>query len=160
VKAEIDRPARRRRPPSVRRRVVAAAAGLVLLALAVPNVGPALRAARAEGTPGTFTAERLRCVEHPGHEACTWYGTFVPDGDHGSAGAAAESTSLYGGRHGLDRGDTTAAVDTGRSGRVYPPGGSREWIAIALTLAAGLGLVLLPSIPSLVARGRRKEGAR
>ena len=71
MRAAVDRPARRRRPPSSLRRLAATGVGLVLLALAVPNIGPALRAARAEGVPGTFTAETLRCVRHPGHEACT-----------------------------------------------------------------------------------------
>ena len=158
MRATVDRPARRRRPPSTLRRLVMAAAGLLLLALALPNIGPARRAARAEGTPGAFIAETLRCTQHPGHEACTWYGTFQPDDDEGGA---ARTTSLYGGRHGLDEGDTTRAVDTGRPGRVYPPSGSHEWIAVALTLIAGIALLVpavLSLIPSSHARDQRQKG--
>jgi hypothetical protein len=138
VRTTVDRPARRRRPASSFAPLVAAAVGLLLLAVAVPNVGPALRAARAEGTPGTFTAERLSCVQHPGHEACTWYGSFRPDD-----GPSRADVTLYGGRHGLDEGDRTAAIDIGRTRRVYPPSGSREWIATGLVLLAGLALLVL-----------------
>jgi hypothetical protein len=152
MRIATDRPARRRRPASSFAPLVAAVVGLLLLAVAVPNVGPALRAARADGTPGTFTAERLTCVQHPGHEACTWYGTFRPDD-----GPTRADVTLYGGRHGLDEGDRTAAIDTGRSRRVYPPSGSREWIATGLVLVAGLGL-LLPAARFAWTRRRPEPG--
>lgn len=149
-----------RRRTGRRNVVLAAAAGTVLLALALPNVGPALRAARADGVHGTFVAERLSCVQHPGHELCSWYGTFHPDPVDRRAstrsatsteesGIAATSTApsatgtrtniaLYGSdRDTLRSGQMVRAVDAGRPARVYPPGGSREWIVVAVLLAVG-----------------------
>jgi hypothetical protein len=48
--------------------------GLLLLLVTLPNLGPVVRAGRADGTRGTFTAEELRCIEHPGHEQSSWQG--------------------------------------------------------------------------------------
>jgi hypothetical protein len=61
--------------------VVATMVGSLLLLLSVPNVVPAVRAARADGDPGTFVAEQVSCIGHLGHEACSWFGTFRPRGD-------------------------------------------------------------------------------
>ncbi|GAA0400564.1 hypothetical protein GCM10009530_60510 [Microbispora corallina] len=129
-------PAGRRRSPGFT--AVLTLIGLFLLYLAVPSVGPAVRAARADGIPGTFTATRLDCVEHPGHEACTWSGDFrSDDGTVLRAGVA-----LYGAdRDYLRTGQRTRAVDVGRPSRVYGPGGSMEWVFTALLLLAGLGLL-------------------
>ncbi|MFI0366872.1 hypothetical protein ACH35V_03280 [Actinomadura sp. 1N219] len=100
-----------------------------LLYLAVPNVGPALRAASAEGTPGVFTAQQLQCIQHPGHESCSWKGEFRSD----TGGIHRTGVSLHGaGRDSLQVGAQTKAVDVGRTSRVYSPDGSREWVAIAL----------------------------
>jgi hypothetical protein len=128
----------RRRRPSTFTVVVATFVGLVLLLITVPNVGPVLRAARADGTRGTFTAQRLSCVQHPGHEQCTWYGTFQVPG-------AAQHTDyyLYGaGRGNLRAGEQVTAVDVGRKGRVYDPAGSHEWILTGLLLLVGLALLV------------------
>jgi hypothetical protein len=137
-----------RRPTRRRNVVLAAAAGTVMLALALPNVGPALRAARADGVHGTFVAERLSCVQHPGHELCSWYGTFQPDPDRSGAPAASgvrTDISLYGSdRDTLRSGRRVPAVDTGRPARVYSPGGSREWIVVAALLVTGC-LLLVPA---------------
>ena len=117
--------------------VLPALAGLLLLAFAVPNVAPTLRAARAEGVHGTFTASRLACVQHPGHEQCTWYGTFrAPDHDR--------EVTMYGaGRSALRAGQQVPAIDiAGRPWRVYPPSGSREWLVVAAVLAAAIVLLV------------------
>lgn len=99
-------------------------------------MGPVVRAARAEGTPGTFTAEKLRCIEHPGHEQCSWYGRFRVSGRTG------ERAYLYGaGRGDLRPGEAVAALDVGRAGQVYPPTGSREWMITAALVAFALALL-------------------
>jgi hypothetical protein len=81
-----------------------------------------------------FTAQRLECVEHPGHEACTWYGRFrTMDGVVRNTDIA-----LYGAdRDMLREGQQTQAFDVGRANRVYGPGGSNEWVMTALLLLAG-----------------------
>ncbi|WP_283133031.1 hypothetical protein [Rhizohabitans arisaemae] len=115
--------------------VVLALLGLLLLYVAVPQLGPAVRAARADGVTGTFTARELACVQHPGHESCTWTGDFVSD-DRRAVRAGIE---LYGSdRDTLAAGAATRAVDTGRAGRVYGPGGSREWVFTVLIVVVGL----------------------
>ncbi|MER6949287.1 hypothetical protein ABT294_35250 [Nonomuraea sp. NPDC000554] len=98
---------------------------------------PAIRAARADGTPGVFTAERLDCVYHGPHEQCNWLGEFRADNGE------RRQVSLYGSDSDTLRvGQQTKAVDVGRSSRVYGPGGSNEWVFTALLLAAGLSLLV------------------
>ncbi len=131
--------------------VVATAVAVILLALAVPNLGPVLRAARADGTWGTFTASRLSCVVHPGnHEVCSWYGTFA-------AVRGSREVSLYGSaRETMAAGQAVRAVDVGRPLQVYPPGGSNEWI-----FTSGLLLVAVALLYPLVSRlWRRPEPAQ
>jgi hypothetical protein len=115
--------------------VLATLAGSLLLLLALPNVVPVIRAARADGVPGTFVAERLSCVDHLGHETCSWSGTFRPrDG-----GEVRADVYLYGSdRDSLRPGQRASAVDTGQRARVYPPSGSNEWIVTTGVLVGGL----------------------
>ncbi|MEO3977609.1 hypothetical protein [Streptomyces sp. CAU 1734] len=130
----------------------------LLLYVSLPNLGNVFRAATADGVTGTFTADRLSCFSHPGHETCEWSGTFR------SAGGLAprEDVSLYGtGREGLARGQSVAAVDVGNRGRVYRPGGSHEWIFTLALMAGGYGLFallarrhLMPPRPAKAAAGR------
>jgi hypothetical protein len=125
---------------------VCAVVAAMLLAIALPNAGPVLRAALAEGTWGTFTASRLACVQHPGHEACTWYGTFAsPKGTR--------EVALYGSdRATLTQGRQVPAVDVGRPAQVYTEGGSNEWILTLTLLLAGVALLL----PLLIAVRRSR----
>lgn len=152
VRATGEPPAARttgrpRRPPSAFTVVLATVVGLALLAITVPNVGPVLRAARGDGPRGTFTAQRVSCVQHPGHEQCTWYGTFQRPGS-----PVHHDYYLYGaGRGTLRTGEQVTAVDVGRKGRVYDPAGSHEWILTGLLLLVGLAL--------FVPLGRRAAGA-
>jgi hypothetical protein len=134
---------RRRSPLYV---VVAAAAGALLLLLAIPSIAPALRAAPGDGVPGTFVATHLRCVQHPGHELCSWYGNFRP-----TAGTAARTgVAMYGSNRAMFRqGNHVPAIDVGRSAQVYPPSGSHEWVVIAVLLVAGL-MLLVPLARSAV----------
>ncbi|MEU8198238.1 hypothetical protein AB0C10_31115 [Microbispora amethystogenes] len=113
---------------------------LFLLFLAVPGIGPAVRAARADGVPGTFTARSVACVEHPGHESCTWNGDFRSD----DGAVRRDGVELYGAdRDMLREGQETRAVDVGRPSRVYGPGGSMEWVFTALLLLAAGGILLV-----------------
>lgn len=126
--------------------LVIAAGGLLLVLLAVQNLGPALAALRGEGVWGTFTAHRVECVEHPGHQQCTWLGEFR------SGRTVREGIGFYGGdRDAFTPGQTVRAFDTGRQGHVYGPGGSNEWIVVVLLMAAGLGLMARPLL-------RRRRG--
>ncbi|MCW2877903.1 MAG: hypothetical protein JWQ95_2003 [Sphaerisporangium sp.] len=113
--------------------------GAFLLYLVIPNIGPAWRAARADGDPGVFTARSVSCVEHPGHESCSWMGEFrSTDGRIDRTRVA-----LYGSdRDSLRPGMETKAVDVGRPNLVYGPGGSREWVFTALLFIAGLGILV------------------
>ncbi|MEV8632591.1 hypothetical protein AB0395_13130 [Streptosporangium sp. NPDC051023] len=129
--------------------LVIAAGGLLLVLLAVQNLGPAVAAFRGVGTWGTFTARRVECVEHPGHEQCTWLGEFR------GGRVVRPEVGFYGGdRETFTPGQSVRAFDTGRQGHVYGPGGSNEWIVVVLLLIAGLGLVARP-----LARLRRRAPA-
>lgn len=114
-------------------------AAVYLLYLAVPNVRPAVRAARADGTPGVFTARRLSCVRHPGHESCSWTGEF-----HSDDGRIHRTrVALHGSdRKSLRSGTRIAAIDVGRARQVYGPEGSTEWLPTALLLLAGVAIVV------------------
>jgi hypothetical protein len=126
----------------------ATAAGLLLLLVTLPNLGPSVRAGRAEGTRGTFVAEELSCVQHPGHEQCSWSGTFRVPG-----GAARDGYHLYGaGRGDLREGEAVPALDVGRPSRVYPPSGSREWMITGGLAALGVGLLAVGGRGLVVAR--------
>lgn len=120
--------------------VIIAIVGLVLLLVSVPEMGPAVRAARADGVSGVFTATQLRCIQHPGHESCVWAGDFTSDDGR----VQRDDIELYGSDRGLlAAGQTTTAVDTGREYRVYGPGGSGEWMFTTLLVLAGLVVLVV-----------------
>ncbi|HWU06621.1 MAG TPA: hypothetical protein VN520_09600 [Streptomyces sp.] len=128
----------RKRGPSGFVSLLLLLAGVLMLYVALPNLGNAARTVTADGPRGTFTAERLSCVSHPGHETCEWSGTFR------SADGAVElrNVKLYGsGRDSFETGQKAAAVDVGNAGRVYDPAGSREWLFTALLLVLGYALL-------------------
>ncbi|MFI9598187.1 hypothetical protein [Nonomuraea sp. NPDC052265] len=123
----------RRRPGGFT--VALAVLGLLLLFVSVPEFGPVVRAARADGVSGAFTARELRCVSHPGHESCVWAGDFAS----GDGRIRRHDVELYGSDRGtLAAGQSAPAVDTGRETRVYGPEGSDEWLFTALLTLAGL----------------------
>ena len=135
---------------------VATAVGALLLLLSLPNVVPVVRAARADGDPGTFLAEQMSCVGHLGHESCSWSGTFRPHGN----GEVRADVYLYGSdRDTLRPGQRVPAVDTGRRAQVYPPSGSNEWVVTAGLLAGGF-LLLAPLSRRAAARLLRAGGGR
>jgi hypothetical protein len=122
--------------------------GLLLLLLSVPGLPTAFRAATGGGEPGVFTATRLECVRHPGHEACSWQGTFT------SPAGPPRAVYLYGSdRDTLREGDRIPVTDVGRPDTVYGPGGSTEWIWLVSMLVTGCGL-LTASTSRLLTRRR------
>ncbi|MEU8265898.1 hypothetical protein AB0B89_01920 [Sphaerisporangium sp. NPDC049002] len=132
--------------------IALALGGLLLILLAVQNAGPALAALTGDGVRGTFTAQRLDCIEHPGHEQCNWVGTFRS----GDGRAVREGIAFYGSERGtFTPGATSPSFDTGRLGHVYGPGGSNEWVVVAALLLVGLGLALRPLL-----RSRRRGPVR
>lgn len=148
---------RKKRKPSGFVSLLLLLTGCLLLYVSLPNLGNAARAATADGAAGTFTASRLTCVRHPGHETCEWSGTFrATDGS-----VELRGVKLYGsGRDTFEAGQKTAALDVGNAGRVYDPSGSNEWIFTALLLIAGYVLLALvagrhlmpPPLPRRTAR--------
>jgi hypothetical protein len=110
----------------------------LLLYVALPNLGNVARAATADGVAGSFTAGRLRCVSHGGHESCEWAGSFKSE----DGTVTREGITLYGtAKDSLAAGKVAPAVDVGNPGRVYRPGGSHEWIFTLALLFAGYGLL-------------------
>lgn len=142
---EMRRPARPTRFTAV---VLTVTAGY-LLVMSVPNVVPSIRAARADGAPGVFTARQLDCVNHAGHESCSWIGEFRSDDRR----IHRPRVSLHGSdRNALRPGTRVAAFDVGRARKVYGPGGSREWLPTALLLLAAVGILAYLAVRSLPRR--------
>ncbi|MES0836380.1 hypothetical protein [Nocardiopsis tropica] len=130
--------------------VVVLLLAVLLVWLGATSVERVARAASADGEPGTFTASRVECVSHLGHESCTCYGTHLP----GDGGAAREDVYL----HGADRascvaGAATPSFDVGSDTRVYGPEGSREWLFTAGMILAGAALGVWASRPWWPRRG-------
>jgi hypothetical protein len=150
-----DQRARRRTRPSAFSLTVSIVTGIVLLLISVPNLAPAIRAAKAEGSSGTFVAAQRSCVHHLSHESCSWRGTFSSvDGRE-----RLRDTYLYGDVD-LRPGQRIAAIDVGRPGHVYT-GPSHEWILTALLLVLGCALILVPLARTVmgVRRGRRDRSS-
>jgi hypothetical protein len=112
--------------------------GVLLAAHTADTLAKELRAARAEGVKGVFTAEELRCE---GRGPCRWHGSFLPE--HGRS--ARQNVWIYGyGSSGLSEGDRVPALDAGYGVKVYRPG-SYDWEAVALLMAATLVTLLGPA---------------
>ncbi|HZB31767.1 MAG TPA: hypothetical protein VE465_16540 [Streptosporangiaceae bacterium] len=150
-----DRRVRRRRTrPSAFSVTIATVTGIVLLLLSVPNLASAIRAARAEGTPGTFVAAQRSCVHHLGHESCSWRGTFTS-----FDGRDRQDNSYLYGDVALRPGQRVQAMDVGRSGHVYT-GPSREWILTTTLLVLGIAFILVPLARTVVGVRRERSGSR
>ncbi|MDR8413076.1 hypothetical protein MTP10_30635 [Nonomuraea sp. 3-1Str] len=134
----------RRRRPSPPLTVALLLVTALLLSWTVPGIGPALRLAGGAGRSGTFTAQRLDCVRHPGHESCAWTGDFRShDGVVRRTGV-----TLAGSDRDTDHvGRQTEAIDVGLPNRVYGPHGSNEWIFTVFLLLAELALLAFALAP-------------
>lgn len=110
---------------------------VLIVSMGISNVERSVRAARADGTPGTFTGTSVDCVQHPGHESCTCHGTYRPD----DGGPERTDVYLYGRKsQTCPVGEDAAAIDVGSANRVYGPEGSNEWIMTVGVILFGLGL--------------------
>jgi hypothetical protein len=95
-------------------------------------IGPAISAARGDGTPGWFTDAGLQCIRRLG---CSWVGTFVSKSGHQvipgvDYDGSLPASTLPGAR--------TPAIYPGGLHAVFPPHGSYYWIpAILLMLLVG-----------------------
>ena len=109
---------------------------LVLVALQIPQLGPAVRAADGEGSRGEFTLQQYGC----GRFSCTWTGVFVADkGRLRLAGVAFNGHMPSGARRGV----AVPALYSGDPGTVYPVTGSNAWIADVALLAVEVLVVVL-----------------
>ncbi|MFI7445602.1 hypothetical protein [Nonomuraea indica] len=144
----------RRRPSPPLTVVLLLVAGL-LLAWTIPALGPALRLAGGDGRHGTFTARRLDCVRHPGHESCAWTGDFSShDGVVRRTGVTLAGSDRPTHRAGM----RTRAIDVGLPTRVYGPDGSTEWIFTVFLFLAVLGILAFTTAPVAGAVRRRVTG--
>lgn len=128
---------------------------IATLSLAVPALGPSLRAEFGHGTAGTFTAERLDCQDE-----CRWHGEFVSTDGR----VRREDVFLYGaGRHDLHAGEQVPAKDTASDGEVYPPGASHEWASVVVFLLIEFVVAAMSVMEwrswVVVRRARRAEDA-
>ncbi|TXK40168.1 hypothetical protein [Nonomuraea sp. C10] len=142
--------------PSPPMAVVLLLVAALALSWTLPGIGPALRLATGHGLRGTFTAQRLDCLRHPGHESCAWTGAFR------SRDGLVQRTevTLAGSDRGTHRaGQRVEAVDVGLTNRVYGPGGSAEWVFTVLLALAELALLAF-ALMAIAGAVRRGEGTR
>ncbi len=100
-------------------------------------IGPAISAARGDGTPGWFTNTNLQCMRRAG---CSWVGTFVSKSGHQVVPGVAYDGSLPAG---TPPGERIPAIYPGLHA-VFPPHGSYYWIpAILLMIVVGGAVALL-----------------
>jgi hypothetical protein len=136
--------ARQRRRLELSHDGLALAGALVAMAIvaAAFAVGPAISAAKGEGTPGRFTIGYERCLRRAG---CTWVGTFVSRSGHVTPGVSYDGSLPAG----AQPGDRIPAIYPGGLHAVFPPHGSRYWLSAVLLMlvvgaAVGLGLWMSP----------------
>lgn len=110
--------------------VVLPVGAVLILVICSMSLGPSVRAARGEGTPGVLLVKSREC-----HRTCTASGTFTSDdGSLVRAGVGYQD----GARH-AKVGDRLRALDTGDRGEVFKPSGSRTWILILTIMAMAVG---------------------
>ncbi|MGV9382938.1 hypothetical protein ACWDRB_44480 [Nonomuraea sp. NPDC003707] len=139
--------------------------GLGMLALAVVSAyfavlaaAPEIRAARGEGTTGTFTAEHLECSIYG---ICSWQGSFRSD----DGGLRLADAWLHGrDEDELSAGDQAPALYAGHGGgKVHAPGSHDLWALGAFfvvdLLFAGYALTFFPGV-RLTRRLRRPGSPR
>jgi hypothetical protein len=105
---------------------------VVTLGFGSVDLGPALRAARGEGTPGVFQVHSRECAR-----TCHLYGDFIS-----SDGSITWTGVEYDGPRGLKIGDKIPVLATGGRDKVFRPSGSREWIFILIAMVFGAGCTL------------------
>lgn len=129
--------------------VVAGAIAATLIVAVAFALGPAIDAARGDGTSGTFTVSSSVCTVKLG---CRWVGTF--DSRGGQPIQVDYQGSLPGD---AGPGTSVAAIHPAGSSDVFAPHGSRAWIEdllLAVVIGAVVGLALWISPISLSRRNR------
>lgn len=134
--------ARERAEVRQRRRLALTHDGLAVAAMAIVAVafalGPAIAAARGEGTPGTFIVGYQQCLRRTG---CTWVGIFESRGGQVTPGVFYDGTLPAT----VQAGERIPAVFPGGQHAVFPPHGSHYWISavlLMLVVGAAVGLLL------------------
>jgi hypothetical protein len=112
---------------------LAALATLGLLVATPFSLGPAIRAARGQGTPGVFVAQSQQCTG----SGCTWNGAFrsgrgtvLRDADYDDS-APADTHA----------GSSFPALWPSGSSDVYAAHGSTAWIQLVLADAVSVGIL-------------------
>lgn len=106
---------------------------VLVLAICSTDLGPSLRAARGEGTPGVLLVKSRDC-----HRTCTVSGTFTSDD-----GSLVRTGVVYGdGARHAKVGARLRALDTGDRGEVFKPHGSHTWILILTVMAMAVGTLV------------------
>jgi hypothetical protein len=108
---------------------------LAFLVLSLDALPESIRAARGEGLPGTFLAEREECSRR----GCAWYGSFVSD----DRMVSLDDVLLdVGGPE--DLGVEVRVLYEGETDppKVYLAEGSRDWQLVALGLLGSVGFLL------------------
>lgn len=132
-------------------RVVVGVFAVLILAMAATALPYALRAARGDGTHGSFTAERQECSKR----SCSHYGTWRadPPGD-----VVVSNVLMDEWPSGLPLGESVDALYLGEADPavVYPADGSLAWLHI-LVLAGAAVLLLWGTKAAIdeVREGRR-----
>jgi hypothetical protein len=115
------------------------------------SVGPAFRAARAQGTHGVFIARHFACDRL----SCRWDGPF-----ESAAGRVLIRDVTYGDAYrGMRAGSAVPALYSGDHGYVFAPHGSSGWIEDVMFMVLG-GAVLLAFLwrgPVSFARRRGRD---
>ena len=130
--------ARQRWHSRLRHDVIVLGGALAAMAIvaAAFAVGPAISAARGDGTPGWFTNADQQCFRRSG---CTWVGTFVSKSGHQVVPGVAYDGTLP---PSTSPGARIPAIYPGLNA-VFPPHGSYYWIpAILLMLLVGAAVAL------------------
>lgn len=132
-------------------RVVVGVLAVLILAMAVTALPYALRAARGDGTHGSFTAERQECSKR----SCSYYGTWRadPPGEVVLADVLINEWPAD-----LPLGESVDALYLGETDPavVYPADGSLAWLYVLVL--AGVAVLLLVGVK--VAIDEVREGRR
>jgi len=109
------------------------------------HLGPGLRAAHGEGTPGLWTAQQ--------QNGGTWTGVFVSS----TGTETLPDVGYTGSLPGVQAGTVVPALDAGAGDEVYPMTGSDKWVRDLTGVVAGtLALLALLGRGFYVARRRRR----
>jgi hypothetical protein len=133
--------------------VVAGAAAVMAVAAVAFALGPAIGAARGQGTSGTFVVGSRMCSK-----GCTWVGTFESAGGEMVPGVAYEGSLPAG----AGPGSSIPAIYPGGYRAVFAPHGSHVWLAdlLLVMLFGGAMAVALWISPIRLSRHRGSAHTR